>query len=289
MDENVYFKSTDGLKLMYRRWEPAQQTLKTPIVLLHGAASNSTRWWHFVENSRLAADRLLLRPDLRGNGESLWRGGPARLETWCQDIAEMLNHERKSCAIIVGHCLGANIAINFASRYPEMCAGLVLIEPISHNAARGILARLQLFLPLLQLIIVVIKQLNRIGIYRRHLKSVNLRILDRHVHEAGSEVSERERSLAKHGSPWHDLSVTPTTQYLENFIEIMRPLPVSSVRCQCLVIQSSGRRVTDPERTRAKLEALPTVKFIEIESQHWLPTTQPDHLCRKIDAWIMRH
>lgn len=287
MDENVYFKSNDGHKLMYRRWKPLQQTLKAPIVLLHGAASNSTRWWHFVENTCLAADRLLLRPDLRGNGESLWRGGPARLETWCQDIAEMLNHEQKHSAIIVGHCLGANIAINFASRHPEMCAGLVLIEPIARKAARGKLARLQLLVPLLKLVIAVIKQLNRIGIYRRHLKSVNLRTLDRHVHEADSAVSER--ALAKHGSPWHDLGVTPTTQYLENFIQIMRPLPVSSVRCHCLVIQSSGRRITDPVRTRIKLEALPSVEFIEIESQHWLPTTQPDRLCRLIDAWIMRH
>lgn len=283
----MYFKGTDGVKLMYRRWEPAQQTLKTPIVLLHGAASNSTRWWHFVENSRLTADRLLLRPDLRGNGESLWRGEPARLETWCQDIAAMLNHEQKNCAIVVGHCLGANIAINFASRYPDMCAGLVLIEPISRKAARGILARLQLFLPLLQLVIWIIKHLNRIGIYRRHLKSVNLQMLDRCVHDAGSAMPER--TLAKHGSPWHDLKVTPTTQYLENFVEIMRPLPVSSVRCHCLVVQSSGRRITDPGQTRTKLSPLPSVKFIEIESQHWLPTTQPDRLCRLIDAWITHH
>lgn len=286
MDENVYFKSADGVKLMYRRWKPAQQTLKTPVVLLHGAASNSTRWWHFVENSRLTADRLLLRPDLRGNGESRWRGGPVRLETWCQDIAEMLNHEQQNCAIVLGHCLGANIAINFASRYPDMCAGLVLVEPISRQAARGILARLQLFLPLLQFVIGAIKQLNRIGIYRRRLKSVNLRMLDRSVHNVGSAAPER--TLAKHGSPWHDLRVTPTTQYLGNFIEIMRPLPVCSVRCHCLVIQSSGRRITDPVQTRAKLEALSAVEFIEIESQHWLPTTQPDRLCRLIDAWIMR-
>lgn len=286
MDENVYFQGTDGVKLMYCRWNPAQQMLKTPIVLLHGAASNSTRWWHFVENSRLTADRLLLRPDLRGNGESIWRG-PARLEDWSQDIAEMLWHEQITSAIIVGHCLGANIAINFASRYPEMCAGLVLIEPIARKAVNGTLARLLKFLPLLQFGIVLFKRLNQIGIYRRRLKSVNLQVLDRCVHEANNVALER--TLAKHGSPWHDISVTPTTQYLENFIEIMRPLPVSSVRCSCLVIQSSGQRITNPVRTRIKLEALPSVEFVEVESEHWLPTTQPDRLCRLVDAWVMRH
>jgi len=138
MDEIAYFLGADGVKLMYRRWKPVLQTQSTSIVLLHGAASNSTRWWHFVEHSRLTADRLLLRPDLRGNGESLWRG-PARLEHWSQDIAGMLRHEQKTCAIVAGHCLGANVAINFASRYPEMWRGWCSLSRLHGRRQAGFL------------------------------------------------------------------------------------------------------------------------------------------------------
>ena len=132
----------------------------------------------------------------------------------------------------------------------------------------------------------LIRLLNRIGIYRRRLKSVNLRVLDRGVHDASSV--ELERTLAKHGSPWDDIRVTPSAQYLRNFIEIMCPLPVSGVHCPCLVIQSNGWRMTNPVRMRIKLEALPAVEFVEVESEHWLPTTQPERLCQLVDAWVMR-
>lgn len=286
MDEKVYFQGVDGTRLRYRRWKPAQQKQNTPIVLLHGAASNSTRWWHFVEHSRLATDRLLLRPDLRGHGESIWRG-PAHMEHWSQDIAEMLRKEHQPRAILVGHCLGANVALNFAARYPEMSAGLILIEPMVRKALSGTLALLRLFLPVLQLIVRLLRFFNRNGLYRRRLEYVNLRELDRQVYEAN--CTALTQLFTNHGSPWQDIKVTPSAQYINNFIEFMRPLPVSGVHCPCLVIQSSGGKITNPKRTRIKLESLPAVDFTEVNSEHWLPTTQPDRLCQLIDAWVMRH
>jgi len=287
MDENKYLESKDGVKLMYRRWMPKRMKESTPIVLLHGAASNSTRWWHFVKHSRLAVDRILFRPDLRGHGESLWRG-PANIEDWCQDIAELLQHEQKARAIVVGHCMGANIALSFASRFPDRCAGLVLIEPIAREAVTSILARFRpLIIPILYLTVVLIKLLNRLGIYRRQLKTLDLKLLDRRVHEAGS--AELQEMLTEYGSPRHDLKVIPTAQYLGNLIEIMRSLPISEVRCPSLVIQSSGKSITDPKRTQGLLQRLPEVKFATIKSEHWLPATHPDHLCELIDTWVIKN
>jgi len=285
MDEKLHFRGADGVELVYRRWTPAQSERNTPLVLLHGAASNSTRWWHFVEHSRLTADRLLLRPDLRGHGESIWRGS-ARIEHWSQDIAAMLRHEQQAEVFIVGHCLGANIALDFASRYPEMCAGLVLVEPIARESVTGILAQLKTFLPILRLSVKLLKLLNQLGFYRRRLENMDLRDLDRRVHEANS--TELEKALENHGSPWHDLRVMPTAQYLGNLVEILRPLPVSNVHCPCLVIQSSGRSITDPESTQTVLGALAEVEFIEIESEHWIPTTQPNRLCELVDTWVLQ-
>lgn len=286
MDEKLYFHGADSVELAYRRWIPTQSERSTPVVLLHGAASNSTRWWHFIEHSRLTADRLLLRPDLRGHGESIWRG-PARIEHWSQDIAEMLRQELQTKAFVVGHCLGANIALDFASRYPEMCAGLVLVEPIAQESVTGILAQLKTFLPILRLSVKLLRLLNQLGLYRRRLENMDLRELDRRVHEVSSK--ELEEALKNHGSPWHDIKVMPTAQYLGNFVEILRPLPVSNVHCPCLVIQSSGRSVTDPERTQTALGALADVEFIKIESEHWIPATQPDRLCELIDTWILKN
>ncbi|SFI56214.1 alpha/beta fold hydrolase [Nitrosomonas sp. Nm34] len=289
MDEKLHFQGKDGTQLTYCRWTPTQNLQShppvTPLVLLHGAASNSTRWWYFTQHSRLAADHLLLRPDLRGHGESMWRG-PARLEDWSQDIATLLQHEHQPRAIFVGHCLGANIALNFAARYPNMCAGLVLIEPMARQALTGILARLRPFIPLLRVSVSLIKLLNRLGLYRRQLGTLDLQVLDRRVHQASP--AELQTMLAEYGSPKHDLKVIPTAQYINNLSEIMRPLPIAEVRCPALVIQSSGRSITDPEHTQNLLHSLPQVEFATVDSEHWLPALHPDELCELIDNWALK-
>lgn len=290
MDEKLYFQGKDGTKLTYRRWTPTQNLQSnppaTPLVLLHGAASNSTRWWYFTQHSRLTADHLLLRPDLRGHGESMWRG-PARIEDWSQDIVALLQHECQPRAIVVGHCLGANIALNFAARYPEMCAGLVLIEPMAREAFSGILAKLRPFVPVLRLTVALIRLLNRLGLYRRRLGTLDLQALDRRVHQASPD--ELKTMLADYGKPKHDLKVIPTAQYLNNLIEIMRPLPVTNVRCPALVIQSGGHSITDPEQTQNLLQRLLQVEFATVDSEHWLPATHPDELCELIDSWVLKN
>lgn len=287
MDEKLHFQGEDGVELTYWRWTPLQSERSTPIVLLHGAASNSTRWWHFIKHSRLTTDRLLLRPDLRGHGESLWRSA-AHIKDWSQDIAGMLGHEQQARAFVVGHCLGANIALGFASRFPDKCAGLVLIEPIAREAVTGVLAWLRPFLPVLRFTLRLVKLLNRLGIYRRQLETLDLQVLDRRLHEANSSAELKE-ILADYGSPWQDIKTMPTVQYLSNLIELMRPLPLAAVHCPCLVIQSRGRSITNAERTQILLTILPQVEFISIDSEHWLPATHPDRLCELIDAWVLKN
>ncbi|SFK28006.1 Pimeloyl-ACP methyl ester carboxylesterase [Nitrosomonas aestuarii] len=286
MDEKRYFQSYDGATLMYRRWLPAQQEQGIPIVLLHGAASNSTRWWHFVEHSRLIQDRILLRPDLRGNGESMWRSA-AGIDHWVQDIAEMLRHSHQARAIILGHCLGANIAVHFAARYPNMCAGLILVEPMDATAITGFLARIKPFAPLFRFIVKILNLLNRLGIYRRHLNTVDLKCLDLPVHQAATE--NKEQALSNHGSLWRDLSVTPAAQYINNFIATLRPLPIAAITRPSLIIQSSGNSMTDAAKTKDLFGTSPLMEFFELESEHWIPTTHPERLCEKVDDWIFRN
>jgi pimeloyl-ACP methyl ester carboxylesterase len=286
MDKKLYLQAEDGIILMYRRWKPTQCKKNTPIVLLHGAASNSTRWWHFVKHSRLTANRYLLRPDLRGHGESLWRGA-ACITDWSRDIAEMLHHQQETRAFVVGHCLGANIALSFASRFPDMCSGLILIEPIAREAVKGNLARLRLLVPALSLIMKLTKWLNHLGLHRRQLNFLDLQALDLRLQNA--QDNQKKEVLADYGSPWQDIKTIPTAQYLSNFIELMRPLPpMTEIHCPCLVIQSMGHSITDAQRTELLLSALPDVEFITIDSEHWLPAIHPDLLQKLIDTWILK-
>ena len=91
----------------YRLWRPGGP--RRVVVLLHGLASNATRWSELVAHTSLRADWDLLRLDLRGNGASVWRGRLGMRE-WCADLAEILDAEGCARGVLVGHCLGANVA-----------------------------------------------------------------------------------------------------------------------------------------------------------------------------------
>lgn len=285
-DSLLRMRAADGVELAYRRWQPVAER-GPPLVLLHGAASNSTRWWHFVGSSRLRGGHALLRPDLRGHGQSIWRG-PAGMAQWCDDLDALLRHEGHERAFVAGHCLGANLAMNFAARHPRRCAGLLLVEPMARQALTGTLARLQPWLPLLRAAVLVLRGANAVGLYRRHLQPVDLEQLDRGVQQASDRAAGDRAMRRRYASPWHDLRTLPSAQYLGNLIEVLRPLPLAGVACPSLLILSRGRLMADPQRTRQALADLPGVEFTELDAHHWIPTEQPDALRQCIDDWVQR-
>ena len=81
-------RTADGFVLRYRvlRSGTAPRRL---IVLLHGMASNMTRWSEFVEHTALKKNWDILRLDLRGHGESFARGRLG-IDVWSRDLQKRL-------------------------------------------------------------------------------------------------------------------------------------------------------------------------------------------------------
>ncbi|HEY6236050.1 MAG TPA: alpha/beta fold hydrolase, partial [Candidatus Elarobacter sp.] len=86
-------------------------------MLLHGMASNLTRWSEFLEQTTLKSEWNIVRPDLRGHGESIMRGRIG-MEIWSGDLVELLDAEHGERAVFIGHSLGAHLALHFAARFP---------------------------------------------------------------------------------------------------------------------------------------------------------------------------
>ena len=162
----------DGAVVTYRICRG--ETPRRLLVLIHGLASNMTRWSEFVERTTLKDSWDILRLDLRGQGRSIWRGRIG-MEEWCADLVNILQKEGYLRAIVAGHCLGAHIAIWFAVRYPERAASLILIEPLLHRAVTGQQRKYQLFAPLFPPLVGIIRILNRLGLYRRRFPLLDLR------------------------------------------------------------------------------------------------------------------
>jgi pimeloyl-ACP methyl ester carboxylesterase len=254
--------------------------LKPTIVFLHGLASNGSRWWDFAARTQLRSWRIL-RPNLRGAAGSSDRR-PVGMRAWCDDLARLLDAEGAPRAIVAGHCLGANIALNFAARYPQRTAGLVLIEPMPPPALTGRLGFLRHFRFIPVAVSWLVRALNAIGIYRRRIEPMDLEAWDKAVRAGTAD-------LAKYASPFSDLHFTPLAGYLRALAAVGDALPeLSRIACPVLVLTSKNTNMTDLAKARAELAPLPSAEFVQVDAEHWIPTEQPEAMARAIEDWISR-
>ena len=284
MDTTLRLTTVDGATIAYRRRPAALPATGLPLVLIHGAASNMTRWSEFADTTALADRHDLLRLDLRGHGQSLYRGRIG-LEIWADDIAAILQQEKIARAILVGHCLGANVAATFGLRHPERTSGLVLVEPMLRDALTGALRRLVPFAGLLTVLAGAIRLANRLGLYRRHLPTLDLRELDREFRQRLAEPGGAAALERRYASPLQDLRIMPSANFFQDMIEVIRPLAVESLDVPFLALLSTGRTFADPDITRALLAHLPQGAIQTLESKHWIPTEQPEAMRNAIDNW----
>ena len=273
----------DGATVAYRLLRPGTQ--RRLVVLLHGLASNLTRWSEFVARTSLGDSWDVLRLDLRGNGGSLYRGRIG-MDEWCADIAEILDFEGYPRAVLVGHCLGANVAIEFASRYPGKAAGLVLIEPMPRQALTGTLGKIARLRPLFLPVVWLILALNAVGIHRRRVTPLDLEQLDRETRAAMAAQETADALVKRYASSWLDLSTTPSAAYLQMLIAVSRGLPeLAAIRAPALALLSIGTAFTDPAITERGLAALPHCRIVRLDAHHWIPTERPDEMRRAIEEW----
>ncbi|MCR4302095.1 MAG: alpha/beta hydrolase [Sulfuricaulis sp.] len=287
MDALRTLQSVDGTRLGYRLWREGSQPRRA-IVLLHGMASNMTRWSEFVEHTSMKHHWDILRPDLRGHVESFARGRLG-MEVWSRDLQTLLDVERYETAVVIGHSLGAQVAVHFAARHPERVQGLVLIDPVFHQALRGTMRVADGLRPMLEGIVSLILFLNRIGLRRRSIPGRDLRIMDEATRSKFLGAGKQEEMIDLYSSPWEDLKYFPVASYLQELLEIIRPLPpLSQINAPILTLLSKGITYTDPETTRRLLAEHPQTQIETIDAYHWPLTENPLQVRNTIEAWCKR-
>ncbi len=276
----------DGVTIHYRLHR-AHTGARGVIVLLHGLSSNLTRWSEFVEHTTLTDAWDLLRLDLRGHGRSLTRK-PIGMRVWCEDLARILDHEGYAEAVLIGHSLGAQVAVNFASRYPRRVRGLALIDPVFAEALRGTLRWLARLRGLLHVAVVAVRALNALGLYRRHIPPRDLRALDEAT-RAALAAGRRAEIVARYTSPRADIRHFPLAHYLQELLEVTRPLPpLETIAVPMLFVLSSGVTFTDPRIARAAIARAPHAETVTIDCYHWPLTEKPDEVRRALEDWCAR-
>ncbi|WP_394551473.1 alpha/beta hydrolase [Agromyces sp. MMS24-JH15] len=97
----------------------------TPILAIHGITA-SHRAWHHVADA--LPDRRIIAPDLRGRGRSADLPGPWSLREHADDQVRVLDALGVDRALVVGHSMGAFVAVRLAAGHPDRIAGVVLVD-----------------------------------------------------------------------------------------------------------------------------------------------------------------
>ena len=109
-----YFYS-QRLKLHYVDWGNPQEPL---AVLIHGGRDHCRNWDWVALDLRLHFH--LVAPDLRGHGDSDWAiGGNYAMVDYVLDVAQLMGAIAREPVTLIGHSLGAAIALQYTGTFPE--------------------------------------------------------------------------------------------------------------------------------------------------------------------------
>lgn len=133
-----------GGELAVGNWRPAPGLPESglagadrAVLAVHGITGNHLCWPYLVD---ALADASVVAPDLRGRGGSCNVPGPYGLAVHADDMVRVLDHAGIQQAVVVGHSMGAFIALLLADRHPDRVSSLVLVDgglPITERVPRN--------------------------------------------------------------------------------------------------------------------------------------------------------
>lgn len=95
-----------------------------PLILLHGNGEDST---YFENQMEYFQSRYrVVAPDTRGHGKSPRGSAQFTIEQFSSDLYDFMKLHGISNAVILGFSDGANVAMKFAMRHPDMVKALIL-------------------------------------------------------------------------------------------------------------------------------------------------------------------
>lgn len=118
-----------------------------PLVFIHGWTANRHRWDHQL--AHFAADRRVIRLDLRGHGESTGAGVKTVAEL-AEDVVALLDHLEVDRFVPVGHSMGGMISQTLALTHPARVERMVLVNSIgrmTYSRGRGLLMAASTLVP----------------------------------------------------------------------------------------------------------------------------------------------
>ncbi len=242
---------------------PAGDGPRGRLALLHGVTSSRVTWWR-VGPALAAAGWDVTAVDLAGHGE-----GP-RLPAEQADLGTLVEAAvpllPAGLTMLVGHSLGAIVALSIAARHPDVAGGLVLEEPpgtaggdavqVADSIEGGALA----------------VRADRESFWQ-HVRQANPGWADADVEGSvaaleATDTATIARAL-RAGLSWDLAALVGAVQLPVLVVAARAPEGVPAV--------GGGSALVGPDRQAVRL-LVPADRFVELDGGHSLHRAQPDRM-----------
>jgi 3-oxoadipate enol-lactonase len=103
------------------------------LLFVHGWQADHSVWTDVI--AELGSGTRSVAVDLRGSGASAGARGPYNLERFAADLCELIEALGIGPLVVVGHSMGATVALRLAVDAPELVSGLMLVAPVPAGGA----------------------------------------------------------------------------------------------------------------------------------------------------------
>jgi len=283
--------TSDGSPLFYESW--GERGVLTPVLFCDGIGCDGYVWRYL---RAALPERFGLHPHYRGHGRTAPPRDPRRvaIEDLADDIACVLDDALVDRAVLVGHSMGVQVALETYRRHRERVAGLVLVcGAPSHplKTFRGS-AALEDLLPTIQ------RWIHRVpGVINRVTRLV---LPTRLAYEIASRLEiRRELVEPRDFMPYLEgmaridarLFVAMLSAAGQHSAEDLLP----EIAVPVLVVAGGRDGFTPPDRSRAMASAIPGAELLEIpNASHTAPIERPhlvdwtvrDFMARRVDVTV---
>ncbi|MCP3985351.1 MAG: alpha/beta hydrolase [bacterium] len=248
--------TTDGLDGVHLRAIHRGDEAAPSLVLLHGAGANAHWWDHLAPT--LARQFHVIALDFRGHGDSDYPSEHVP-GAFSDDLEALLEHLDEPEAILMGHSMGAHVALWHAAQ-PRNTPALVLIE-----LTRGASASRQ--------------RATRLALTLRRTYTSREQAIDkfRFLPGAAHATPELQRAIAGK-SVCIDSSGRFGFKFDPHWFGVpgRRPPDLSSVSCPTLLLRGTDSNLLTPEGAADITAKIPDCKLIEIaDAGHHAHVDQP--------------
>ena len=252
--------SLDEVELHYTdtpATNPARDGEQSLVILLHGGGANLHWWSHLVPG--LSRVHRVVALDFRGHGDS---DHPEALlvGAFHRDLAALIDHLGSQRHALVGHSLGAHVALHHAATHSGV-SRLVLVEP-SRGAGRRDRRRSLLALAARRSYATRDEAVARFRFVPDAPAASNA--LRREIAEQSVQREPDGRFGFKFDPRWFGLPTTPQPD-------------LSAVRAPTLVIRGADSRLLPGEGARELCREIPHARLVEIPGAgHNVHIEKPD-------------